>query len=109
MPQSLLNLLWRYWLKLFYLFEVLLIILGVVVSSSTVWRIGIVAFVATAAVNAIVLLLGDVVEGKGRWWRAVRLVFAGFVSLILVLGIILILAALDVWEFENWIELILGF
>lgn len=106
-PQSMLNLMWRYWMKLLYLFEVLLVIFGVVLSSSTVWRIGVVAFVITVAVHAIVLLLGDVMGGKGRWWRAIGRILAGILSFVFVIGIVLILAVLGVWEFDHWVEFLL--
>lgn|GEM_PF-413920 len=75
-PGSLLNLLFFHWLKIIYAFEVFLIVASILLGQKDVTRFGWTALALTAALNLIVLLLGDYIRGRGRWWRLLLLLFA---------------------------------
>lgn len=77
-PGSLLNLLFFHWLKILYAFEVFLIVASILLGQKDVTRFGWTALALTAALNVIVLLLGDYIRGKGKWWRLL-LVLSGVV------------------------------
>ncbi len=75
-PGSLLNLLFFHWLKIIYAFEVFLIVASILLGQKDVTRFGWTALALTAALNLIVLLLGDYIRGRGRWWRLLLVLFA---------------------------------
>jgi patatin-related protein len=75
-PGSLLNLLFFHWLKIVYAFEIFLIVASILLGQKDVTRFGWTALALTAALNLIVLLLGDYIRGRGRWWRLLLVVFA---------------------------------
>ncbi|MEN3328141.1 MAG: hypothetical protein V7638_2948 [Acidobacteriota bacterium] len=75
-PGSLLNLLFFHWLKVIYAFEVFLIVASILLGQKDVTRFGWTALALTAALNLIVLLLGDYIRGRGRWWRLLLVLFA---------------------------------
>lgn len=75
-PGSLLNLLFFHWLKIIYAFEVFLIVASILLGQNEITRFGWIAFALTAALNVIVLLLGDYIRGKGKWWRLLLVLFA---------------------------------
>ena len=92
-PGSLLNLLFFHWLKIIYSFEIFLIVSAILLGQEEVSRFGWTALGLTAALNVIVLLLGDYIRAKGKWWR-VFLVFAGV--------LIVFLAAIGLSELLGW-------
>ncbi|HEU4834399.1 MAG TPA: patatin-like protein [Pyrinomonadaceae bacterium] len=75
-PGSLLNLFFLHWLKIIYAFEIFLIVASILLGQKDVTRFGWTALALTAALNLIVLLLGDYIRGRGRWWRALLVLFA---------------------------------
>jgi patatin-related protein len=75
-PGSLLNLFFLHWLKIIYAFEVFLIVASILLGQKDVTRFGWTAFALTAALNVIVVLLGDYIRGRGKWWRILLLLFA---------------------------------
>jgi patatin-related protein len=75
-PGSLLNLLFLHWLKIIYAFEVFLIVASILLGEKEVTKFGWTTFALTAALNVIVLLLGDYIRGRGKWWRVLLAVFA---------------------------------
>lgn len=104
-PGSLRSLMFRHGLKLLYVFEALMIVLGTLLLNPTVQQFGFVAFIVTAAVHATVLLLQDAMSKKepegerreGRWSRASRYVLLVLITVLLpfsVLGVVFVLAAL---------------
>ena len=68
-PGSLLNLFFLHWLRIIYVFEGFLILASILLGQKDVTRFGWTALGLTAALNVIVLLLGDYIRGRGRWWR----------------------------------------
>ena len=107
-PGSLRNLMFRHGLKLLYVFEALMILLGTLLLNPTVQQFGFVAFVVTAAVHAAVLFLQDAMSKNepggesqgsrgGQWPRASRYVLLVLITILLpfsVLGVVFALAAL---------------
>ncbi|WKZ17891.1 MAG: hypothetical protein QY310_10660 [Candidatus Jettenia sp. CY-1] len=65
-PGSILNLLFRHWLKLLYTFEVLLIIFGTVLNNQEIQRLGFISFGITLAIHLIVVLLGSYMRMSRR-------------------------------------------
>jgi hypothetical protein len=85
LPNTIPNLLAHHLLKLVYLFEVVMIVGGVLLSSPAVEHVGILALGATLAVHSIVLMLQDLAKGRSHWRKiAVGAVLAvlGFACLI---------------------------
>jgi patatin-related protein len=97
-PDSLASLAFRHGLKLLYVFEALMILLGTLLLYPTVQQFGFVAFVVTAAVHAGVLLLQDAMSREGggvrRWWHVLKYGLGSLVLALAVLGLVLVLAAL---------------
>jgi patatin-related protein len=92
-PGSLLNLLFFHWLKILYAFEVFMIIGSILLAEKEITKFGWTALGLTAALNVIVLLLGDYIKGKGTWWRAI---------LLLIVLAVLFLASLGLSELLGW-------
>ncbi|HKG45862.1 MAG TPA: patatin-like protein [Pyrinomonadaceae bacterium] len=72
-PGSLLNLVFFHWLKIIYAFEIFLIVASILLGQKDVTRFGWTALALMAALNVIVLLLGDYIRGSGKWWRLLLL------------------------------------
>lgn len=83
-PHSTWHLLFNYWLKLIYAFEVLLIIGGTLLASSAIQQFGIVAFALTAGVHLAVLTLHDAMNGTDF----VKLLRTGVFFAVLILAIL---------------------
>lgn len=101
-PGSIKNMLMMHWLKLLYVFEVLLMILAFFFSApadlqSFTFRI----FMVTVVINVAVLLLRDKMRGKGGWLYGV------VVTLIAVVGISAAIGVADVLGL-GWSEKIRG-
>ncbi|MDP9342593.1 MAG: patatin-like protein [Actinomycetota bacterium] len=80
LPGSARHLVFKHLLSLLYAFEALLIAGGIVLGSAPVARLGWIALGITVLVRMIVLVLHDVMEGKGPWRAALR---GGVVVLVL--------------------------
>ena len=85
-PGSILNMLAMHWLKVLYVFEVLLIVFGFLFSAPTAlqdfaFRI----FLITVAANVAILLLRDRMRGKRGWLYTI---VTGLISVIVVLAVI---------------------
>jgi patatin-related protein len=74
-PGSLLNLLFLHWLKIIYAFEIFLIVASILLGEKDVTKFGWIAFALTAALNVIVLLLGDYIRGRGIVRRSLFVLF----------------------------------
>jgi patatin-related protein len=86
-PGSLLNRLFRHWLKLLYAFELVLIAGSIIFGDKDINSFGWKAFGVTITVNIVVLLLGDYIKGRGRWWRALLLLFGVAVVFLATIGL----------------------
>ena len=94
-PGSILNLLMMHWLKVLYVLELVLIILGFLFSAPVdLQNFALKIFAITLAINVAVLLLRDKMRGQRRW------LYAG---LVIVIGLVLVLAGIgfaDLFGFE---------
>lgn len=101
-PRSIPNLVFFHWLKLLYLFEVVLIVGSTLLLNATIQRFSLTAFAITLATHLTVLILGDQMQYKNKWFGVVKgLGVALFVSLV-VLGVLSFLAITGIagswWE-----------
>src|SRR5205814_270138 len=64
-PGSIANLVFRHWLKLLYLFEFLVVLLGTLLNQ-TVQRFGLLVFAITLAIQIAELIVSDALRGKRR-------------------------------------------
>ena len=86
-PGSTMHLLFRHWIKILYAFEVFLIVSSILVGAAAeVTNFGWTIFALTAALNLIVLLLGDYIAGKGKWLRLTFLTGLAALLFLTVLG-----------------------
>ena len=92
-PGSIANLVFHHWLKLLYLFEFLLILLGTLLTSQPAQQFGWICFGITVAVHAAQLIVTDSLVGK-HWIRnlvvallAVALVFLAVLGAITILAL----------------------
>ena len=86
-PGSIKNLMMMHWLKLLYVFEVLLIILAFLFSAPAAlqdftFRI----FLVTVVINVAVLLLRDRMRGKRRWLYVVVSILVAVIGIFTVVG-----------------------
>lgn len=85
-PGSYGNLVYRYWLKLLYGFEVLLIVLGTLLLNPTIQRFGATAFGITAVINILVLILSDRMRSKYTVLNAAGFLFGVAILLFAAIG-----------------------
>ncbi len=86
-PGSLLNLIFKHWLKVLYTFEALLLVFATVLTISPMQQLALTLLGITVGVHLVVRLLGDYMRGKNTLLRAV---------LVLIVAALLTLAALGV-------------
>ncbi len=86
-PGSLLNLIFKHWLKVLYTFEALLLVFATVLTISPMQQLALTLVGITIGVHLVVRLLGDYMRGKNTLLRAV---------LVLIVAALLTLAALGV-------------
>jgi hypothetical protein len=89
-PDSLLNLIFRHWLKVLYTFELLLLVFATVLTISPMQQLALTMLGITLGVHLLVRLLADYMRGRNTMLR-VLFVLAG--------GVLLALAALGVDTF----------
>lgn len=89
LPGTIPNMLLRYWLKLLYMFELLLIAGGLLLATEEIQQLGIIALVLTAVLHIVLFLVGDYVRsGKPPWIKSARLrVFLRVLGLAAVVGV----------------------
>jgi hypothetical protein len=93
-PGSIANLVFHHWLKLLYLFEFLLILLGTLLTSQRAQQFGWLSFGITVAVHAAQLIVTDSLVGK-HWIRNFVVALLGMALVFLtVVGAITVLAIL---------------
>jgi patatin-related protein len=84
-PKSIWNILFRYWLKLLYLVELILVLVGTVFVVESIQRFGLILFGVTVAVNFVVSLLNDFMLRRVRWLRIGKL--SAVILLLAIVGI----------------------
>jgi hypothetical protein len=85
-PRSLPSLVFKHWLKLVYLFEVLLITAGVLFPQSDAQRLGLTALVVTLVVHLATFFIADLVRGRQRWALLARALAATAVALVVAIA-----------------------
>jgi hypothetical protein len=94
LPDTISNQITHHYLKLIYLFEVLMIAGGLLFSTPAVQHMGVLALGATVAVNAVVLILQDLSKGKNRAVKVAGFVVGAILVLACVLGLIVLVGGL---------------
>ena len=82
-PDSIPNLVFRYWLQLLYLFEFLTVLFGMLLLNPTLQHFGLLAFALTVALNGVELLLQDFMKGRRR---GLHILVAAVAVVLVVLG-----------------------
>jgi patatin-related protein len=85
-PRSIPNLLFRHWLKLLYLFEVMLIIAATLLSRPGGVQLGWTLLGITVSVNVIAWLLNDFMQRRRTVFRFVIILLSAMVALFAVVG-----------------------
>jgi patatin-related protein len=85
-PRSIPNLLFRHWLKLLYLFEVLLIVGATLLAKPAVAQLGWMLLGITVSVNIVTWWLNDFMQGRGVVLRFLVLLLGAGFTLLAVIG-----------------------
>ncbi len=85
-PHSILNRLFSHWLKLLYLFEIVLLFGAILFGSEETLRLALTLFGVTAAINITMLLLRDMMRLKYRWLRFFIALFVGAILFLAGIG-----------------------
>jgi hypothetical protein len=100
-PDSVPHLIFRHWLKLLYLFELLTVVAGIVFVNQALNQFGMVAFGSTVAAHAAVRVLGDALRGRHVFVNLLLGLLIAFVVLMAALGVFSLFALLgsqNVWD-----------
>ncbi|NTW70146.1 MAG: patatin-like protein [Chlorobiaceae bacterium] len=111
-PRSFLNLVTMHWLKLLYLFEVVLFFGGFVFVNDSVQRFAITAFGLTASVHIALSWLNSLIMFRKSWSRLLKSLGAFLVILLLVSGLVFLYALFgfqDQWwssfqDLHDWVK-----
>lgn len=86
-PNSLLHLFFRHWLKVIYVFEVLLLVASIFLGADpAVTKFAWTLLGLTLALTVVVLLVGDYIRGRKRWLRLLTVLVVAAVLFFAVLG-----------------------
>jgi hypothetical protein len=85
-PNSILNMLWTHWLKVLYVFEIVAILAGLLLSRPEVQQFGWTAFGITAVFNVMVLVLKDLMRGKHAVFRSTVFLICVCIALLAAVG-----------------------
>ena len=94
-------------LKLLYLFEVLMIVGGIFLSSNAVQRFGFLAIAITLAIHCLILILRDFTLKRTTWARATVGVLGAVVIFAALLGIVMLggVVGIDpVWRMVQYLH-----
>jgi hypothetical protein len=86
-PRSIWNLLFRYWLKLLYLIELILIAGGTILMRPTLQQFGLLLFGLTVAAHFAVGLLNDLMRSRRRWLNLLKTVLITLLLVVIVVGV----------------------
>jgi cell division protein FtsW (lipid II flippase) len=86
-PNSLLHLFFRHWLKVIYVFEVLLLLASIFLGADpAVTKFAWTLLGLTLALTVVVLIVGDYIRGRKRWLRVLTVLVVAAVLFFSVLG-----------------------
>jgi len=94
LPDTIQNQIAHHYLKLLYLFEVLLIVGGLLFSTPAVQHMGVLALGVTVVLNAVVLILQDLAKGRKRVMRIAGFVVGAILVLACLLGLVVVVSGL---------------
>jgi flagellar biogenesis protein FliO len=97
-PRRIPNLIFHHWVKLLYLFEVVLIVGSTLTVNTQVQKYGLLMFAITAAVQFAVWVLSSLITSRQGWIKVIK---ALAISAILVFIVIGILATTAMLGFER--------
>jgi len=103
-PRSMLNLIFRHWLKLVYFLEALLIVGSTLLVAKEVQHFALTAFGVTAAVHLAVVILGDLMQSKRRWANIAKMFALVVIVLLIALGGLTLSTFFGVHFAWVWIE-----
>jgi patatin-related protein len=86
-PHSIWNLLSRYWLKLLYLIELIMIVFGTVLVWQPVQQFGFLFFALTVAVHVALTLLNDIMRSRNRWLKLLGALGIGLLVVVIAIGL----------------------
>lgn len=86
-PKSIWNLLFRYWLQLLYLVELVLIAASTILLVQTVQRIGLILFGATVAIHFAVTILSDFMQRRLKWITFVKFTAVFLLIVVVAVGV----------------------
>lgn len=86
-PNSLLHLFFRHWLKVIYVFEILLLLASIFLGADpAVTKFAWTLLGLTMALTVVVLIVGDYIRGRKRWLRVLTVLVVAAVLFFAVLG-----------------------
>jgi patatin-related protein len=98
-PRSVPNLIFRYWLKLLYVFEALLIVSGLLFSENgNIQQVGWTAFGITLLLNLFLFILTDLLRGRRRWLYGVAVAIFFVLLFLAFLGWAALPETLNSWQ-----------
>jgi patatin-related protein len=87
-PRSIPNLVFHHWIKLLYLFEVLLIVGTTLLGEEKTQLFALTAFGISVAVHCAVAILGDLMKRKNHWLTLIKALIATTLVALIVLGLV---------------------
>jgi hypothetical protein len=91
-PNSVPHLIFRHWLKLLYLFELLMVVAGIAFVTQPVQQFGLLTFAVTVTVHTAILVMGDLMRGRRVWLNLVLGMFVISLIALSVIGILTLFA-----------------
>jgi patatin-related protein len=86
-PNSLMNLFFRHWLKVIYVFEVFLLVASILLGADpAITKFAWTLLGLTLTLTVVVLLVSDYIRGRGRWLRILSVLAIAAVFFFAVLG-----------------------
>jgi len=85
-PNSLMHLFFRHWLKVVYVFEAFLLVTSILLGADAVTKFAWTLLGLTLALTVVVLIVGDYIRGRSRWLRALTVLVIAAVFFFAVLG-----------------------
>lgn len=95
-PNSILNKLVHHWLSLIYLFEVIIIVFGVLLSRSGAQQFGWTALGITAIAHVLILILKDLMRGRNSVLHTAGYIVALAIFALTTIGVLKVLGVLGV-------------
>jgi patatin-related protein len=95
-PRSIPNLLFRHWLKLLYLFEVVLIVSGTLLLNQTIQQFSLTALAITLATHWTTLILNDFMQHENKIFVVIRALVLALLGLLGVFGLISFIAITEI-------------